>query len=361
MISNEDSNSVNTLMRPVRVFIVDDSPLLCKAIEKMLQDDPEIEIVGHAMSGQEALNLLPKVDCDICTLDVHMPGMSGITTLKHIMIRFPVPVLMLSAFTAEGSRITFEALRYGAVDFFQKPSRSDTGEADSILAQANILKSRLKRAARVRLDAARYLRLKVRPRELAAACHAKEKGIVVMGATTGGYASLLSLLPNLGAPPATPVLIFLGVAPQYVGPFAEYLKAYLPCPVVRGINDSRLQAGSIYLVSMSESARLEYRGDDTYLLLNDRSELMGMESGLDLLLYSVSEHFGPRGMVAFLSGDGTEGLEGARELARCGGMVLAQTPDTCLVPELAEAAGRIENAKICSLAELSSFIVSWQC
>ncbi len=361
MNSNEDSNSKNILSRPVRVFIVDDSPLLCKAIEKMLQDDPEIEIVGHAMSGQEALNLLPKVDCDVCTLDVHMPGMSGITALKHIMIRFPVPVLMLSAFTAEGSRITFEALRYGAVDFFQKPSRTDTGKADSILAQANILKSRLKRAARVRLDSARYLRLKVRSQRLAAAFYAKEAGMVVVGATTGGYASLLSLLPNLSAPPATPVLIFFGVAPQYVGPFAEYLKAYLPCPVIRGINDSRLQAGSIYLVSMSESAGLEYRGDDTYLLLNDRSQLMGMESGLDLLLYSVSEHFGSRGLAVFLSGDGTEGLEGAKELARCGGMVMAQTPETCLVPELPEAAGRIENAKICSLAELSAAIVSWQC
>lgn len=358
MSSDVDINVGNTLVRPVRVFIVDDSPLLCKAIEKMLQDDSEIEIAGRAMSGQEALNLLPKANCDICTLDVHMPGMSGITALKHIMIRFPVPVLMLSAFTAEGSRITFEALRYGAVDFFQKPSRSDAGEADSILAQATILKSRLKRAARVRLDAARYLRLKVRQRGLAAA-QSKEKGIVVIGATTGGYASLLSLLPNLSAPPATPVLIFLGVAPQYIGPFAEYLKAYLPCPVVRGKNGMRLHAGSIYMVSMSESAGLEYRGDDTYLLLNDRSELMGMESGLDLLLYSVSEHFGPRGLAVFLSGDGTEGLEGARELARCGGRVLAQTPETCLVPELAEAAGRIENAQTCSLVDLSSFIVSW--
>lgn len=361
MSSNADSNSVHTLTRPVRVFIVDDSPLLCKAIEKMLQDDSEIEVVGHAMSGQEALNMLPRVNCDVCTLDVHMPGMSGITALKHIMIRFPVPVLMLSAFTAEGSRITFEALRYGAVDFFQKPSRTDAGEADSILAQANILKSRIKRAARVRLDAARYLRLKVRSRGLATGSNIKEKGIVVIGTTTGGYASLLSLLPNLSGPPATPVLIFLGVAPQYIGPFADYLKAYLPCPVVRGTNDSRLQAGSIYLISMSESAGLEYRGDDTYLLLNDRSRLMGMESGLDLLLYSVSEHFGHEGLAVFLSGDGTEGLEGARELARCGGRVLTQAPETCLVPELPEAASRIENAQICSLAELSSAIVSWQC
>lgn len=353
------NTTTDTPNAPVRVFIVDDSPLLCKAIEKMLQDDPEIEIVGRAMSGQEALHLIPQAHCDICTLDVHMPGMSGITVLKHIMIRFPVPVLMLSAFTAEGSRITFESLRYGAVDFFQKPSRADTGEADSILTQANILKNRLKRAARVKLDAAHYLRLKTRARVLTSVTPAKEKGIVVIGATTGGYASLLSLLPNMSAPPINPILIFLGVAPQYVGPFAEYLKAYMPCPVVRGLQETRLQSGNIYLVSMSESARLEYRGDDTYLLLNKRSELMGMESGLDLLLYSVSEHFGPRGLAVFLSGDGMEGLEGAKELTRCGGMVLAQSPETCLAPELPEAAGRIENAKTCSLAELSAAIVSW--
>lgn len=356
-------NSISSLDKPsapIRVFIVDDSPLLCKAIEKMLQNDPEIEIAGRALSGQEALNLLPQSNCDICTLDVHMPGMSGITVLKHIMIRFPIPVLMLSAFTAEGSRITFEALRYGAVDFFQKPSRTvDSGGADSLIAQANVLKNRLKRAARVRLDAARYLRLKTRTKPLTASTLSQEKGIVVIGATTGGYASLLSILPSMTSPPLTPVLIFLGVAPQYIGPFAEYLKAYVPCPIIRGTHDIRLQGGNVYLVSMSESAALEYRGDDTYLLLNTRSELMGMESGMDLLLYSVSEHFGARGLAIFLSGDGTEGLEGAKELVRCGGKVLAQRPETCLVPDLAEAAIQRASAETCSLQELSAVIGSW--
>jgi two-component system chemotaxis response regulator CheB len=118
-----NQRSATTNGEKIRVFIVDDSPLMCRAMGRILSDDPDIEVVGQALSGKHALAEMPKAECDVCTLDVHMPGMNGLTVLKHIMIRFPKPTLMVSAFTSDGSRVTFEALRYGAVDFFQKPSQ----------------------------------------------------------------------------------------------------------------------------------------------------------------------------------------------------------------------------------------------
>ena len=346
--------------RKIKAFIVDDSPMMCRVMEKILGKDPDIEVLGHALSGQEALAFLASHACDLCTLDVHMPGMNGLTVLKHIMIRYPVPTLMVSAFTGDGSRVTFEALRYGAVDFFQKPTG---GGGEDLEAQAELLRIKAKRAARVQLEAARYLR--IRPR----GCVSKgsgsrsleaDEGLVIINASTGGYAALLSLVPMISPDLKVPVIVTLGTQSKYIRAFTDYLRSYAQVEVTGLEGTQELRSGTIYMVGEEQSIGLKREGDTLRMSLGQRSDLSAEEGAIDLLLLSASEVVGTGVLCAFLSGDGTKGLTGAREISRTNGRIMVQKPETCLAPELPRKILQELGAEACSLRDLAAFVSRWR-
>ncbi len=314
-----------------RVMIIDDSPLMCRAIENILEDDPNIKVAGCAHSGPEALDMLQERPCDICTLDVHMPGMNGITVLKHIMVKHPLPTLMISAFTADGARITFDALRYGAVDFFQKPSSAGGKDLE---AQADVLRNKVKTAARVQVEAARYLRLKLvsRKKESAETTDSSRMSVNIISTSTGGYSSLLSLLPSIDPALSDPILVFMGVSDEILRAFMDYLGSYVKLPVKRAADDQEMRPGTIYFLGNNECTAFEQHGGRWNLNVSVRQDLPGREGPVDLALLSASEHFGQGARAIFLSGDEEQGFTGARELLRNGGSVLIQRPATCLSP-----------------------------
>ncbi len=351
----------------LKVFIVDDSPLMCRAMKQILDEDPEIEVVGRALNGQEAIKRLGETKCDVCTLDVHMPGMNGLSVLKRIMVRNPIPTVMVSAFTADGSRVTFEALRYGAVDFFQKPSRN---EGENIQEQGELLRAKIKRAARVKVQAARYLRLKV-VEETRSSQDEEPSGVAIIAASTGGYASILSLLPAM-PPPKIPVVVSLGTPSKFLKAFVDYIRPFLSFPVHLLEDGQLLLPGAAYFVSNEDASSMDTKDGRTVLRISKRvipvqDELHGgldshgpdKESGLDLLMFSASEHFGPKTLAVFLSGDRLDGLTGAQEVERNGGMVLVQRPETCLCPDQINFVTEKVQATKLSIPELAKQIGAW--
>ena len=318
-----------------KVMIIDDSPLMCRALEDILEQDPAIEVTGCAHSGREALDMLQERPCDICTLDVHMPGMNGITVLKHIMVKYPLPTLMVSAFTADGARITFDALRYGAVDFFQKPSSAGGKDLEE---QADLLRNKVKSAARVQVEAARYLRLKlVSIREVQEnSADTRDMSVNIISTSTGGYSSLLSLLPSLGADLPDPVLVFMGVSDEVLGAFMDYLRSYVKLPVEKAVDGQEMMGGTIYFFGKGMCAAFEQHAGRWMFNVSRRQDLPGSEGPVDLALLSACENFGSDARAIFLSGDDEQGLTGARELLRNGGSVLVQRPGTCLSPTVPE-------------------------
>ncbi len=344
----------------IKVLVVDDSPLMCRVIKEALKDDEEMEVVGHALNGQEALEILSDGKVDVCTLDVYMPGMNGLTVLKNIMIRFPLPTLMVSAFTADGSRITFDALRYGAVDFFQKPTRQNGGD---ILEQAAVLQSRVKRAARTQVEAARYLRLKPVSGPGPANGHvtnpSRHHAAVIINAGTGGYSSILSLLPKMGARPRVPLIISMGAPGSCLNAFLEYLRKYVMFDLVRAGENQYLEAGKAYFLCSDEAAILDKENNRYLLVVKDHQDLANHEGGIDLLLFSASEYLGSGTLSIFLSGDGVHGVSGAKEVIRNDGTVLVQRPETCLAPELPQKLIKEINSDVCSLNELATRAFAW--
>ena len=104
----------------IKLLIVDDSKLVRKTIAGIFQEDDSIDVVGEAVNAEEALRLIPELRPDVITLDINMPGMDGLSALKHVMIKYRIPTLMLSSATQEGSTPAFDSLKYGAVDFIPK-------------------------------------------------------------------------------------------------------------------------------------------------------------------------------------------------------------------------------------------------
>jgi chemotaxis response regulator CheB len=115
---------------PYKLLIVDDSKMMRRAIYDIFAEDDRIQVVGDVADGAQALEIIPQINPDVITMDVNMPVMDGLTTLKHMMIECPCPTVMLSTLTLEGASTTFDALKYGAVDFVPKPSKLDDSKLE---------------------------------------------------------------------------------------------------------------------------------------------------------------------------------------------------------------------------------------
>ena len=139
----------------IKILVVDDSKFIRQAVRRIFESDSQLEVAAEAADGRQALALIPEVDPDVITLDVHMPVMDGISTLKRIMLQHPKPTVMLSNLTMEGATVTFDTLKFGAVDVIAKPS--NLGELD-LPQQLREINQRVKLASRVQIDSIRYLR-----------------------------------------------------------------------------------------------------------------------------------------------------------------------------------------------------------
>ena len=342
----------------LKVLVVDDSPMMCRVLEDILLKDDGVALVDKALNGKEAISKISSADYDVCTLDVHMPGMNGLSVLKNIMIRTPVPTLMVSAFTGDGSRVTFEALRYGAVDFFKKPSR--TGDGD-LLDQAETLRQRVRRAAKVQVKAARYLRLKPKMRpEPVPSSMAEVSELVVIHAGTGGYSSLLALIPAISKRPCSPIVISMTTPGTYLNAFVDYLASYSSVPLKRADKRQKLQPGTAYFLAGDEAAGFEQRGDKWEMAVETRPIDTENEGPIDLVLLSASEHFGSGVLSIFLSGDSTWGLTGAEEVLRNRGRVVVQEPSECLSPITPDMVSKRLSVQAADTDSLKGMIEHWR-
>ncbi len=347
--------------RKIKVFIVDDSPLVRRSLEGIISGDPMLEVAETAADGKEALDKMSSVSWDVCTLDWQMPGMNGLTVLKHIMIRHLKPTLMLSSFTTEGARITFDALRYGAVDFLQKPG-GDSGQ--SLVEHRELLRSRIKRAARVQVGITKYLRLKSLTNKKE---HLKDgsyegsnnsKGIILIFAATGGYASILSILPSLSLIPKVPVVVMMSCAQQPLDAFVEYLKDFVLPPVKRlkSKEEGILEQGTIYFAGLS---------DRLYLSFNNQGEILfhlihkSMSFELFDIFFDKQDRWNNKISTIVLSSGQEEGMKGIKRASEVGSQFIVQEPCTCLDPSLANFVLKNFKADSKGLLELTQFIGDW--
>jgi two-component system chemotaxis response regulator CheB len=321
------------------VLIVDDSPLLCRVLQAIFEEDPRVRVAGVAHNGVEALRLIGEHKPDVVTLDLQMPVMDGLTALKHILIENPKPVVVISAFTEATSRLTYESFKYGAVDVISKPAKTTK---TSIESQSRELREHVIQASKVQLTAARYIRRrkKEKPEHSHALSAAREKmpdkvTIVLCGA--GGFPSVLRLVFSMPDTKRLPLsVIAMDMSRRVVEALMANLRKDIEIPIEKMSEAGPLHPEVCYILS----------NEDHYHLFDDGNQIMAGQNGknstsgsfFDELLMSAADSFKSRLVAILLSGTGNDGVEGMLRVKQSGGQVFALAPGACLRPDLPDKA-----------------------
>ena len=337
-----------------KVLIVDDSKFFRRVVRQIITSSPSLEIVGEASNGVEALDMVAKTDPDVVTLDVNMPVMGGIKALKHLMIKSPKPTVMFSSLTKEGASETFDALKFGAIDFITKPSRLSM---DEMASQQEAIVRKIRMAANVRVEGIRLVRTKNTSGKLNQATRRLPlHHAIVLGASEGGYGSFLKIAPQLD--PAMPAA-FIGLLyaePEHVDSFVDYLDNQCAINVRRARNNEFLQGGTFYLVCGKEYATVEMRGRHPVFIVHP-APFPNRNGSIDMLMFSVAENMKDQTIGVILSGSGRDGSEGVHEIHRVGGTVFVQSPKTCLVKEMPlSAIGNCRESKVINDSQIATEI-----
>ncbi len=330
----------NAAVDPLKVLVVDDSKIIRRVLCDIINADESKTVVGEAAHGKEALEKLRECKPDVITLDINMPVMDGLTTLKHIMIGNPTPTVMISALTQEGASETFDSLKYGAIDFLPKPSQMKGGDLKS--QQAEILR-KIDLVAQVQIESVRYLRRAAKDKIAetvspgAAACQC----ILVLGASEGGYGALLNVIPRLRSTLPAAYVAVMHQAPHHLDAFARYLNDCSQVNVERAVDGTVLNGGTCYLSASTENLSLRKNGGQLVLSVEASDPSTDEPGSIDRFMEAAASVMQEKAAGVILTGKNDDGLDGLGEIIRNGGSAFIQDPRSCLFKETPMAAANL--------------------
>jgi two-component system, chemotaxis family, protein-glutamate methylesterase/glutaminase len=313
----------------MRVLVTDDSAFMRRAVSTMLKSDPDIEVVGVAHNGKEAVDLAKKLKPDVITLDIEMPVMDGLTALRHIMRTVPTQVLMLSSLTTEGSTASLQALKLGAADVLAKDQSQFSMNMSKL--QEKLVKI-VKALAQSNPHRPGAGAVKAAASVLVPAFRSTQFDLVCIGSSTGGPPVLETILGALPGNFKPPVVVAQHMPEIFTRSMAERLGKMCALGVVHVENREPIEPGNIYLarggrhmhVQKLSSGKLEAK-------ISDEPASAIYRPSVDALLSSAAKATGARTLGIVLTGIGADGLEGGKELHAAGGTLLAQNQETCVV------------------------------
>jgi two-component system chemotaxis response regulator CheB len=310
----------------MRVLIVDDSAFMRRALAQMLGADPQIELVGSARNGREAVEMAEKLKPDVITLDIEMPEMDGLTALQLIMRRCPTQVIMLSSLTVEGSHAALRAMHLGAADIMAK-------EASQISLNVNDLQDEL--LSRIRALGRRKRPSTIVPQHTEEEIPSYRPGqfdVVCIGSSTGGPPVLEAVLKQLPSHFTTPIVVAQHMPGMFTRSMAQRLDQICQVPVVEAEPGMALTLGTIHICPGGRQTHLHRVGPGRYqLLVNDTPKEALYRPCVDVLFTSAAEAFSSRVLGCVFTGMGHDGLEGAKVLRQRGARLIAQSEQTCVV------------------------------
>ncbi len=318
---------------PVKTLIVDDAPMMRKVIGQILAKDPRIQVVGTAANGQECLNKIRETKPEVITLDIDMPVMNGITTVKNIMVRHQIPVVIISSLVQDGY-FAFESLRLGVVDFLPKPSRVQIGNWDE---EEDLVRMRVLAASGMRVH--RMRRVRRRRMDRGSCRNGSSPGaVVVMGTTLAGPNTIMHIVTRMAPTFQGAIVALQEIHPKILVPFCSYFNRISPLEVLPVLDSTPLEAGRVFLGSTFRGIHLEKDREATgkLVLQVDRSG----EEPINGLFRSASRCLEDRVCGVLLTGVGEDGSRGMGEIREGGGLTIAQEQDCCVYPNLVEHALR---------------------
>jgi two-component system, chemotaxis family, protein-glutamate methylesterase/glutaminase len=319
--------------KSVRVLVVDDSALMRKLIPQMLSGDESIEVVGTAMDGTFCLKKIDELKPNVVTLDLEMPGMNGIDTLKEIMRREPVPVIVFSSHSTEGASVTMKALGLGAFDFVTKPKDASAHMAET----SKELIAKIKAAAECRLKPRVVWGVPQRPQKASTLAGAPTR-VVAIGVSTGGPQALEYLFTQLPGDFPGAIVVVQHMPDGFTDMFARRLDELSPLRVKEAQSGDMLQPGRVLICPGSRHMKVKRLPMGDIVVLADEARVNGHRPSVDVLLHSVAEEFRAHSIGVLMTGMGDDGAEGLGAIKKEGGMTIAQSEESCVVYGMPKAA-----------------------
>jgi two-component system chemotaxis response regulator CheB len=341
----------------IRVLIVDDSALMRRLLSDLLSSAPEIEIVGTARDGREAVLQAARLKPDVITLDVEMPEVSGLEALPALLAVHPVPVVMVSALTQEGADVTLQALELGAVDFMPKPERNQLAEmrasrdllVGKVLAAAQSRVRRPRRAAAAQSSSSPTTSPSTKsvtscppsrppgPPVTATAASIPIPLCFVIGISTGGPQALSQVLPLL-VPPLPPILVVQHMPAQFTGIFAERLNRYSTLPIKQAEEGDPVLPDRILIAPGGRHMVLIGHPPRVRIGLLDHPAVSGHRPSIDVLFQSAARAYQSAAIGLLMTGMGRDGVEGCKAILAAQGFTLGQDEGTSVVYGMNKAA-----------------------
>ncbi len=328
----------------LRVLVVDDSALIRNVLTEIINGAPDMKVVGSASGATAARELVRTLHPDVLTLDVEMPGLSGLEFLERLMRAQPMPVVMVSAFTERGSETTLKALELGAVDFVAKPKG---GSVQGLRDYAETLREKLRAAAHAKVAVRRPAALAplpaVKPAVVATPL-ASVYRVIVVGASTGGTEAVRELLARLPAN-LPPILVTQHMPETFTKAFASRLNAASTLTVSEAVHGEPALPGHAYIAPGHSHLLLAKDGANYRLALSDAPPVNRHRPSVDVLFHSAAEVAGARALGVILTGMGKDGAAGMLALRQSGAYNFAQDEASCVVfgmPREAIACGAVQ-------------------
>ena len=340
-------------VKKIRVLIIDDSASVRQALTHVLEQDPEIEVMGAASDPFMAAKKIQEEMPDVITLDVEMPRMDGITFLRKLMAQRPIPVVMCSSLTEEGSETLMQALEAGAVDIILKPK---IGAADHLAESGTRIREAVKGAASARLGGSRRAAAAasgptakltadaVLPPPSGRAMAKTTEMVACVGASTGGTEALRVMLEQL--PANSPGLVIVQHMPEkFTAAFAKRLNSLCEVEVKEAVHGDPVLRGHVLIAPGDKHMMLERQGARYHVAVREGPLVSRHRPSVDVLFRSAARSAGGNAMGVIMTGMGDDGARGMAEMHQAGAYTVAQDEATSVVfgmPKEAIAHGGVD-------------------
>ncbi|MCW3806418.1 protein-glutamate methylesterase/protein-glutamine glutaminase [Plebeiibacterium marinum] len=361
----------------IRVLVVDDSAVVRQSLSSILGSDPDIEVMGTAADPIIAVKKIMKEVPDVITLDIEMPRMDGLTFLRKIMSQHPIPVVIISSLTTEGTETAMKALEYGASEIIGKPAmnaakfinESKILICDAVKAASHVKLSRKKiaTASQVSKIASKPApKLEVKPKYSADVILKRASAsdrititdkVIVLGASTGGTEAIRTFLKNL--PPKMPGIAIVQHMPEgFTKSFANSLNNICDLEVKEAENGDKLYQGRVLIAAGNHHMLLKRVGKEYFVEVKDGPLVNRHRPSVDVLFRSASRYAGNNAIGILLTGMGNDGAKGLLELKESGADTVAQDEQSSVVYGMPKEAAKLGAANhILGLDHIAPYLI----
>lgn len=336
-------------MKPVRVLIVEDSPVVREHLRRIISADPRLIVAGVATSGEEALAMVDQIAPDVISMDIQLPGIQGFETTRRIMSHRPTPIVVVSGIGIEEVNLTMQALKAGALGVVQKPVSS---AHENYLAMANRLCTQLSIMSEVKVirrrdTVSRAWEPRIAPRfeqpVLAWRASNAPFRVLAVGTSTGGPNALLQLLTGLGSGFSLPIAVVQHMTPGFIQGFAEWLTGVTPFQACVVNGPVSLLPKTVYLAPSSRHLVL----NGCSASLDDGPAVGSHRPSANVLFSSLARSCGPSAIGVLLTGMGDDGASGLVDLKASGAVTIAEDETTAVVYGMPAAAVQLGAVREC--------------